>query len=124
MKQTIRNHIVNHFVELFIRDVVAATYDLYNHRYALALAPDDERRLAVAVSFSIRSNMTRNVLFCISTLDFILTDDVSADLACALLEESIMVKHPRSLMFFVPLVAEYLRFSRYLNSTSITYKVA
>lgn len=116
MKQTIKGHIVDHFVNLFVRDVVSAVYDLYNNRFCLALHPDDERKLSVAVGFSVRSNLTRNVLFCILTLDSILSNDVSADLSVTLLEESVVVNHPRSLLFFVPLVAEYLRISRYLNS--------
>lgn len=124
MKKSIRDHIVNHFVELFIHDVVAAVYDLWNHRYALALSADDERRLSIAVNFSIRSNYTRNVLFCICTLDSILSDDLTADLASIELEESIVVRHPKALLFFVPLVAQYLKFSRTLNSTSIETKVA
>ena len=124
MKQTIKGHIVDHFVNLFVRDVVAAVYDLYNNRFCLALHPDDERKLSIAVGFSVRSNLTRNVLFCILALDSILSDDVSADLAVVKLEESVVVKHPRSLLFFVPLVAEYLRISRYLNSGRLTYNAA
>lgn len=124
MKQTMKGHIVDHFVNLFVRDVVAAVYDLYNNRFCLALHPDDERRLSIAVGFSVRSNITRNVLFCILALDSILSDDVSADLAVVQIEESVMVKHPKSLLFFIPIVAEYLRISRYLKSGNLTSNAA
>lgn len=120
----IKSRIIDHFVSIFVHDVVAAVYELHRHRYALALSLDDERRLDIAVNFSNRSNITRNVLFCISTLDSILSDDLGADLATILLEESPMIHHSKSLIFFVPLVAEYIRFSRSLNPSSITTKCA
>lgn len=124
MRKTIRDHIVEHFVEIFVHDVVAAIYDLWNHRLALALSADDERRLSIAVNFSMRSNYTRNVMFCITTLDSILSDDLTADLASVELEESIVVAHPKALLFFVPIVAQYIKFSRTLNSPSMETKAA
>lgn len=121
---SLKTRIINHFVGVFVHDVVASIYELHRHRYSLALSLDDERRLDIAVHFSLRSNAVRNILFCIDTLDSILSDDLTADLASILLEESPMVKHSRSLLFFVPLVADYIRFTRNQKTSSITSKCA
>lgn len=87
----------------FATDLAAAIVELSLNRAHLALSPDDERRLSLAVPFSIRTDRVGNVGFCAYTLARILEDDVSGDLARTMLEESVRVAHPVLLALLVPL---------------------
>lgn len=107
-----KHHLMNMAWQLFVHDIVAATYELHNNRYALALSEDSERALDVAVNFSLRSNIFRNISFCVYTLDDIFSDDLTADLAQVLLDESPRMNHPKILYFLVPLYRQYLDFYR------------
>lgn len=114
-KQTLLEHIYS----IALHDIVSAIYELYHNRLLVAMTTEQETYVKICYNFTDRSNLFHNIEHCVYCLDDILSDDIAGDMARALFEESIMIKHPQALFFYLPLIRSWLDLTKESETTKL-----